>query len=58
MKNGNIRKKIAVRELIKAYNELRDGGATPEELHAISIAIDTMIVAYDLDESLYALYAG
>jgi hypothetical protein len=54
MKNGNIRKTIAVRELIKAYNELQDGGATHEELDAISLAIDTMIVAYDLDESLYA----
>lgn len=54
MKRGNIRKIIAVRELVKAYNELQNGGATPEELEAISLAIDTLIVAYDLDESLYA----
>ena len=55
MKSSNIRKTIAVRELVKAYKELQQNdGATPEELEAISLAIDTLIVAYDLDDSLYA----
>ena len=52
MKSNNTRKKMAVYELIKAYNELQQNdGATHEELEAIALAIDTLIVAYDLNDS-------